>query len=163
MPTIPHIENIDYALDSVNTPTADSRRRRINGRLYGIGDTVYIVPLRYNGTILDFRGQRILVIPHDYGYPDLFSPTNLRFGSGINCHQRLRLDQLGYYYHDPVLLTTGTHPAPHRRYQRIIPPFNWTGYSQAIADLIRRQLHSSTNRHHRERQPSASQDDPSHE
>ena len=156
MPTIPHIEDINSALDSVTTSPEDNRRRRINGQLCGIGDTVYIVPLRYNGTILDFRGRRILVIPHDYGYPDLFSPANLRFGSGINCHQRIRLDELGYYYHDPILLNTGTHPAPHRRYQRLIPPFNWSGYSQAIADLLQRQLHSSTNQQDRERQPSAS-------
>ena len=138
MPTILHIKDINSALDSTPPPPSNSRRRRINGRLLGIGDTVYIVSLQYNGTILDFRGRRILVIPHDYGYPDLFTASNLRIGSGINVHQRLCLDDLGYYYFDPVVLTSGTHPAPHRRYQRLIPPFNWTGYSNSIADLFRR-------------------------
>ena len=138
MPTISHIEDIDSALTSITSPPSDIRRKRINGRLLGIGDTVHIVSLGYNGTIIDFCGRRILVIPHDYGYPDLFSPANLRFGSGINCHQRTRLDDLGFYYFDPIILQQGTHPAPHRRYQRLIPPFNWTGYSQSIAELLRR-------------------------
>ena len=142
MKTISHIDDIESALKSHTPPPSDNRRRRIDGRLLGIGDTVYIVTLRYNGTIIDFRGKRILVIPHDYGYPDLFSTSNLRFGSGINCHQRLRLDDLGFYYFDTVLLKRGTHPAPHRRYQRLLPPFNWTGYSQAIAELIRRSHRS---------------------
>ena len=70
--SIPHIEDINSAVDSINPPPHDKRRRRIDGHLLGIGDTVYIISLKYNGTILDFRGKRILVIPHDYGYPDLF-------------------------------------------------------------------------------------------
>ena len=144
MMSIPHIEDINSAVDSINPPPHDKRRRRIDGRLLGIGDTVYIISLKYNGTILDFRGKRILVIPHDYGYPDLFPPSNLKFGRGINCHQRLRLDNLGHYYFDPVILQNGTHPAPHRRYRRLIPPFDWDGYSQAVADLLR-QTHRRRN------------------
>ena len=125
MPTPPHRISIIADLDSNVPPPLDFRRRRINGRLHSIGDTVFIPSLQYNGTIIDFRGRRILVLPHDYGYPDLFCLSSLLPGSGINCHQRVRLEELGYYYFDHLLLDTGTYPASHRRFQRVHNPYGW--------------------------------------
>ena len=125
MPTPPHRVSVIRDLDSKVPPPVDSRRKRIAGRLLGIGDAVFIITLGYNGTIIDFRGARILVLPHDYGYPDLYSPRSLRIGKGINAHQRIRLEELGFYYFDHLLLDTGTHPAPNRRFQIVHEPYEW--------------------------------------
>ena len=125
MPTRPHRESIIRDLDSKVPPPNDYRRRRIAGRLLSIGDTVYINQLDYNGTIIDFRGSKVMVLPHDYGYPDLFHVRLLRPSQGINAHQRVRLEELGYYYYDHLLLNTGTHPASHRRFQTVHNPYEW--------------------------------------
>ena len=123
MPTAPHRVSIIRDLDSSVPPPADHRRRRVEGRLLGIGDTVFIIPLGYNGTIIDFRQKKLLVLPHDYGYPDLYLPRNLRIGRGISALQRVRLEELGYYYFDHLLLDQGTFPAPNRRFQTVHEPY----------------------------------------
>ena len=129
MPTPPHRESIIKDLDSGVQPPEDHRRQRIAGRLLSIGDTVFIAQLGYNGTILDFRGKKVMVIPHDYGYPDLFQARHLRPGKGINALQRVRLEELGYYYFDHLLLDRGTYPAPNRRFQTVHDPYNWKSNS----------------------------------
>ena len=78
---------------------------------------MYIRQFNYNGTIIDVRGTRILVLPHNYGYPDLFHPSLLESGTGINCYQRVRLEELGYYHLNQLLLDTDTHSVPHQRFQ----------------------------------------------
>lgn len=106
--------NIDSPNSSTTAPD-DSRRKRIDGRLLGIGDTVFIIQFGYNGTIIDFRGKQVLVLPHNYSYLIFLPVSKLRVGRGINCHQRLHLDQLAVYYFDQCILHTGTYPASHRR------------------------------------------------
>ena len=96
MPTPPHRESIIRDLDCSVPPPSDFRRRRIAGRLLGIGDTVYILALGYNGTIVDFHRSKVLVLPHDYGYLDVYSPRHLKPGKGISALQRVRLEELGY-------------------------------------------------------------------
>ena len=125
MPTAPHRESIIRDLDSAVPPPTDHRRKRIAGRLLTIGDTVFIPQLGYNGTIIDFHRSRVMVLPHDYGYPDLFNPKHLRPGKGISALQRVRLEELGYYYFDHLLLDIGTHPAPSRRFQPVHRPYEW--------------------------------------
>ena len=125
MPTPPHRVSIIRDLDCSVPPPVDHRRRRIAGRLLGIGDTVFIIQLGYNGTILDFHNRRILVLPHDYGYPDLFLPRFLRPAEGISALQRVRLEELGVYYFDHLLLDIGTFPAPYRRFQIVHRPYEW--------------------------------------
>ena len=116
MPTRPHREIIITDLDSHSNPPTNNRRVRIDGRLHTIGDTVFIPHLGYNGTILDFVGRRQLIIkPHDYGYTIHILPNKLKVGVGINCHQRMHLDNLDIYYYDPLLIDTGTTVHPHRR------------------------------------------------
>ena len=125
MPTLPHRESIIRDLDSSVPPPLDFRRRRIAGRLLGIGDTVYITALGYNGTIVDFLRKRVLVLPHDYGYPDSYLPRYLKPSQGINALQRVRLEELGVYYFDHKLLDKGTFPASYRRFQTVHNPYEW--------------------------------------
>ena len=106
MPTAPHRISIIRDLDSAVPPPLDSRRKRIDGRLLGIGDTVYIIELGYNGTIINFTRSRVQVQPHDYGYPDLYPPKKLRQGRGISALQRVRLEELGIYYFDHLINTS---------------------------------------------------------
>ena len=125
MPTAPHRESIIRDLDSTVQPPTDHRRRQIAGRLLAIGDTVFIIQLGYNGTIIDFHHSCVMVLPHDYGYPDLFRTAHLCPGRGINAMQRVRLEVLCYYYFDHVLLDTGTFLAPARRFQVVHRPYKW--------------------------------------
>ena len=125
MPTPPHCISIIRDLDCGVPPPQNFSRRRIAGRLLGIGDTVHILQLGYNGTILDFTSKKILVLPHDYGYPDLYLPRHLQPGVGINAMQRVRLEELGVYYFDHTLLDKGTYPAPYRRFQTVHRPYEW--------------------------------------
>ena len=115
MPTRPHRESIISDLDSHSTPPTNNCRVRIEGRLHGIGDTVFIPHLGYNGTILDFVGRRhLIIIPHDYGYTIRILPSKLKQGFGINCHQLIHLDELEIYYFNHLLLDTGTTTHRHR-------------------------------------------------
>ena len=125
MPTPPHRISIIRDLDSAVPPPTDYRRRRIAGRLLSIGDSVFIPQLGYNGTIIDFYSRRVLVQPHDYGYPDSYLPRHLRPAEGINALQRVRLEELGIYYFDHCLLDRGTFPAPYRRFQIVHRPYAW--------------------------------------
>ena len=125
MPTPPHRESIIRDLDCAVPPPSDFRRRRIAGRLLSIGDTVYISTLGYNGTVIDFYRSKVLVLPHDYGYPDAYLPRHLKPGKGINALQRVRLEELGIYYFDHKLLDKGTFPAPSRRFQIVHNPYEW--------------------------------------
>ena len=84
MPTPPHCISIIRDLDCKVPPPKIFGRRRIAGRLLGIGNTVHILQLGYNGTILDFTSSKILVLPHDYGYPDMYLPRHLWPGVGIH-------------------------------------------------------------------------------
>ena len=125
MPTPPHQISIIRDLDSQVPPPKDFRRRRIAGRLLGIGDKVHIIQLGYNGTILDFTPSKILVLPHDYGYPDLYLSLHLWTGVGISALQRVQLEELGVYYFDHTLLDKGTYPAPSRRFQTVHRSYEW--------------------------------------
>ena len=112
MPTPPPRCNIIQDLDSVAQKSPDFRRRRFSDRLYHIGNTIYIVDLKYNSTILDFDRKYFLVLPHDYGGSVKRDPHNLRLGSCITGWQRQWMHQIHVYYHNHKLTNGGTHPAP---------------------------------------------------
>ena len=125
MPTPPHRVSIIRDLDCAVPPPEDSRRRRIAGRLLGLGDTGFILQLGYNGTIFNFTATKIRVQPLDYGYPDLYLARHLQPGVGINALQRVRLEELGVYYFDHSLLDKGTFRAPYRRFRIVHNPYKW--------------------------------------
>ena len=114
MPTKPHRRSIISDLDSHSPPPTDHRRIRVGGRLKGIGNTVFVPHLGYNGMIVEIVGRRHLsVLPHDYGYTIKILPWCLMNGVGINAFQRLELDKHRMYYYNPVLLDKGTVTVPH--------------------------------------------------
>ena len=93
------------------TITESIKYRQIDGRLHTVGDTVLIVDLRYNGTILLFTPNFVRVIPHDYGHPIRRSPRKLRSASGITHGQRSHLLSIGIVINDEKNIFGGTFPA----------------------------------------------------
>ena len=65
--------NIDYTTTyfcSISTTPSltDTRQIRIDRQLKGIGDTVFILLLGINGTIVNFCGHNIFVVPYNLGH-----------------------------------------------------------------------------------------------
>ena len=86
------------------------RRVRIDGRLKGTGDTVYIPRLGINGTIVNIHPLRdplthLSVIAHSFGhYTEGYPIEDLREGSGISDFHRAWLNGLEIYFWDPIIL-----------------------------------------------------------
>ena len=79
---------IQRELKSDTPKPQDPRRKIITNRLHHIGDTVFIIDLHTNGTIIDVDKQFVIILPHDYGYWIQRTVPKLRAGQGINCWQR---------------------------------------------------------------------------
>ena len=95
-----------WYFNSTTTPPSSVRRIRIDGRLKSIGDTVLIYSLARNGTIVDIRGDNILVIVHHIGLNPtitIYSSEELRHGEGISTLHCAWLNGLEIYFFDPVL------------------------------------------------------------
>ena len=115
IPTAPHHISIIRDFDSSIPPPDNPRRWKIDGQLKDIGNTVFIPSLKYNVTIMDLYGKSIVVLPHDYRYPDKYLPSQLRHCGRITCHQRIRFEELRIYYFDHLLLDGSTYPAWYHR------------------------------------------------
>jgi len=85
-------------------------RLRINGRLHSVGDTVFIPVLGYKGTILNLQKRQldgveeylILTLPHDYGEPIIYIPSDLRAGVGVSTHIMRHFDSDNVFYDESV-------------------------------------------------------------
>ena len=86
----------------------DSCWIRISGHLLGLCNTIFIPELGYNGTIIDIKGQYIIVLPHDYGTPFRCLPSKLITGRGISSHRWL--DQINMAFVDTCIYLKGTYP-----------------------------------------------------
>ena len=96
-------------------------RRWINGRLHSIGDTVFIIPLGYKGTIVCFNAGTTLVLPHVYGNVFPYWTCDLRSGSGMNNHIRAWLTQNHIHFNNPVHTASVTQIHPSRpRFNRFL-------------------------------------------
>ena len=103
--------NSDIGKDNTNNRNIPSRRR-IDGRLHSIGNTVFIPNLGYNGTIVWFNNNSILVLPHDYGNTQSYTATELKVGSGITPIIAGWLRENNIPHFDTVLLHQGTNIHP---------------------------------------------------
>ena len=85
-------------------------RLRIDGRLHSVGDTVFIPILGYNGTILNLHKRQldgvevcsILTLPHDYGEPVIYSPSDLQSGVGVSNHMIWHFESQNVFYDSSV-------------------------------------------------------------
>ena len=81
-------------------------RLRIDGRLHSVGDTVFIPVLGYKGTILNLQKRQldgveeylILTLPHDYGEPIIYTPSDLRAGVGVSTHMMRHFESHNVFY-----------------------------------------------------------------
>ena len=99
------IENT-WQLRSTTSPPNNHRRIRIDGRLNSVGDTVFIVSIERNGTIIDIRPNSVWVLPHYILLNPIvgnYSPADLRHGEGIGSLHRAWLNGLEVYHFDPIL------------------------------------------------------------
>ena len=58
--------------------------QRIDGQLHSISNTVHVLELVYNGTILSLFYGLVKVLPHDYSIPVFYSLSESRQASGVN-------------------------------------------------------------------------------
>ena len=100
MTIAPSIASIITDLRSVTPLPLDNRRKPISGCLLGISGTVFLLEYNYNGTIIDFVGRSVIVLPNYYGPAIHRLPRIIRAGQGISCHQRWWLDIIHVGYHD---------------------------------------------------------------
>ena len=96
-----------HHLDATNGYSV-SRRIRIDGRLRGVGDTVYIPFRGRNGTIIHIGIDVVLVIVHEWKISPTVEkfewPFDLKQGEGISPCIRSYLNVLRINFYDEVVI-----------------------------------------------------------